>query len=590
MNILKLSVLALLPLLSLTLCKSNNESSSQSEQYIPVPGEKGDKGDKGDPGEKGDTGPQGPAGSNGQDGKDGKDGVDGQNGKDGKDGQDGADGHDGVNGKDGLSLLTGNGEPNAELGKIGDSYIALDTWNYYSKEETGWVLKGNIKGTQGEDGEDGVSITNVEINENGELIITLSNGQVINVGVIKEASVDHTVSFYCGEDLLGTKTVKNGQTVERPDEEMTAGYNINYWYTENDERWNFTGNVVTKDISIYANYTPKNYTVTFVDYGLNEEQAPESIAYYDTLPSLTNANASFVGWRTENNENIFRVGEHFNIANDVTLYSIWDLNPTADNGKQLTFNGGETEATYGLYPTTVIKPAQAALNAKLNEIEALNIVDDNGYYLYDGNYYVSTIANECDYDIDDYYVDEETNVTNGQKYWYRCDKIEWEIFNKEGDTYTLISKNLLDSRLFTNQDANSGHYEMSELRSWLNSDFYTNAFGYMKNNKVINTTLDVNGQEITDKIYIPSEEEFKSFKTEAYFTTNYAKMHGVWTSRNWQYPPGLYVYHSSAWTRTLAKDTNKWVRYFTHKAEVVGCTSPSQTIYGVIPMMRISIS
>jgi hypothetical protein len=36
------------------------------------------------------------------------------------------------------------------LGKTGDSYIDLDTWNFYVKTTDGWVMNGNIKGEQGD--------------------------------------------------------------------------------------------------------------------------------------------------------------------------------------------------------------------------------------------------------------------------------------------------------------------------------------------------------------------------------------------------------------------------------------------------------
>ena len=51
----------------------------------------------------------------------------------------------GMDGHDGNSLLTGNGEPASTLGKNGDSYIDFDTWNYFVKENGNWVFKGNIK-------------------------------------------------------------------------------------------------------------------------------------------------------------------------------------------------------------------------------------------------------------------------------------------------------------------------------------------------------------------------------------------------------------------------------------------------------------
>ena len=81
-------------------------------------------------GTKGDTGPQGEQGIPGENGQDGQNGVDG---------------------KDGTSVRTGNGTPSNTLGQDGDSYIDLDTWDYYVKENGSWVLKGNIKGQDGQD-------------------------------------------------------------------------------------------------------------------------------------------------------------------------------------------------------------------------------------------------------------------------------------------------------------------------------------------------------------------------------------------------------------------------------------------------------
>ena len=83
---------------------------------------------------------QGPAGQDGKNGADGKDGADGKNGADGRDGQDGS------------SVLTGSGAPSSSLGKDGDSYIDLSSWDYYLKNNGSWVKQGNIKGDKGEDG------------------------------------------------------------------------------------------------------------------------------------------------------------------------------------------------------------------------------------------------------------------------------------------------------------------------------------------------------------------------------------------------------------------------------------------------------
>ena len=61
-------------------------------------------------------------------------------------GPQGPQGEQGQAGNDGLSLIPGEGEPTATLGKNGDSYVDTQSWNYYVKENDAWVLKGNIKG------------------------------------------------------------------------------------------------------------------------------------------------------------------------------------------------------------------------------------------------------------------------------------------------------------------------------------------------------------------------------------------------------------------------------------------------------------
>ena len=74
-------------------------------------------------------------------------------GKQGEIGETGEAGKDGVDGENGKSLLTGNGAPSEDLGVDGDSYIDLDSYDFYRKETGTWVKKGNIKGKDGKDAE-----------------------------------------------------------------------------------------------------------------------------------------------------------------------------------------------------------------------------------------------------------------------------------------------------------------------------------------------------------------------------------------------------------------------------------------------------
>ena len=82
-------------------------------------------------------------------------GPQGEQGLPGINGTDGKDGINGINGKDVTSVLTGNGEPSPSLGKKGDSYIDVSTWDYYFKGPLGWLCEGNIKGGKGDKGDSG---------------------------------------------------------------------------------------------------------------------------------------------------------------------------------------------------------------------------------------------------------------------------------------------------------------------------------------------------------------------------------------------------------------------------------------------------
>ena len=113
-------------------------------------GDKGDKGDKGDQGEKGDKGDQGEKGDKGDKGDQGEKGDKGdkgdkgEDGFDGEDGAPGADGKDGKDGENGASVLTGSGKPAADLGKDGDSYIDIATWDFYTKNNGKWTKVANL--------------------------------------------------------------------------------------------------------------------------------------------------------------------------------------------------------------------------------------------------------------------------------------------------------------------------------------------------------------------------------------------------------------------------------------------------------------
>lgn len=208
-----------------------------------IKGEKGDKGDQGIQGEKGEKGDAGLGGANGKDGTNGTDGVgvasseinalgelvitysdgntvnlgrvvgndgaqgaqgekgekgdkgdqgiQGEKGEKGDQGVQGEKGDAGINGTDGI-----NGTNGADGVGITDVTINADNELVLSFSNGNVINLGNIKGSKGDkgdkgdsglNGKDGVGIQNVDVSADGALTVTLTNGTVLNLGNIKGA-------------------------------------------------------------------------------------------------------------------------------------------------------------------------------------------------------------------------------------------------------------------------------------------------------------------------------------------------------------------------------------------------------------------
>ncbi len=119
-------------------------------------------------------------------------------------GEQGNQGNNGIDGIDGTAVLTGEGEPSVGTGKNGDSYIDLSTWNYYVKENDEWVLKGNIKGSDGTDGEDGNGIVSIELTSSSGNVdtytITYDNGDTSTFTVTNGVDGEQGIQGEPGED------------------------------------------------------------------------------------------------------------------------------------------------------------------------------------------------------------------------------------------------------------------------------------------------------------------------------------------------------------------------------------------------------
>ena len=137
-------------------------------------------------------------------GADGKDGVDGINGTNGTNGIDGVNGVDGQDGKDGTTpLLRINEETNYwEISY--DNGISYQSLGVKATGENGADGVNGTNGTNGIDGQngkdgidglngkDGIGVKSVIIDDNGNLILTMTDNSTINAGKVKDVH-PHTI-------------------------------------------------------------------------------------------------------------------------------------------------------------------------------------------------------------------------------------------------------------------------------------------------------------------------------------------------------------------------------------------------------------
>ena len=133
--------------------------------------------------------------------------------------------------------------------------------------------------------------------------------------------------------------------------------------------------------------------------------------------------------------------------------------------------------------------------------------------------------------------------------------IEWIVMKKEGNQVLLLSKYVLDAKPY-NKEWEDVTWETSDIRQWLNNEFYTTAFNKAEKAK-IQTSLIKNednskygtngGNDTEDKVFLLSEKEtetlFSNEEERIAKATEYAEKSGVYVNEEkaacwWLRSPG----------------------------------------------------
>ena len=130
---------------------------------------------------------------------------------------------------------------------------------------------------------------------------------------------------------------------------------------------------------------------------------------------------------------------------------------------------------FGEYPQTI----------KANDVQITDTVDSRGYYLgADGEYYAKVTASPCD---SSYTFSTGASVTSGTEYYFKVEPIRWRILEeKNGEAFILCDSIIANKRY----DDYLNNYAESEIREWLNEQFYATAFNDLQKALILTTTVD----------------------------------------------------------------------------------------------------
>lgn len=231
-----------------------------------------------------------------------------------------------------------------DLGEWGDEII--DSLADVTVSEDGYYIingiKTNIKA---------VEPVSYELDSDGNLIVTYSDGSTENLGPLGSTLVNGVETISISEDgyyvINGIETdivakasyvvsfdsgfnynvpnqkVLEGNKVTRPEIDRT-GYTLDGWYC-NGEEWRFNSDIVLNDMELEAEWTANQYLISFDTNG--EFDVDDLLVTYDepyTLPSLTKTGHQFLGWY--NGTRKITSGSAWNIAENITLSAKWDAN------------------------------------------------------------------------------------------------------------------------------------------------------------------------------------------------------------------------------------------------------------------------
>lgn len=103
-------------------------------------------------------------------------------------------------------------------------------------------------------------------------------------------------------------------------------------------------------------------------------------------------------------------------------------------------------------------------------------------------------------------------------YYYVFDDIKWRVLEKKDGKVLLISDYIIDAIIFSPKNEVISDWKNSFIREWLNDYFYNAAFTEEEKNAIIKSTIETDGVETEEKVFLLSTEDVTD--RSLYFTND----------------------------------------------------------------------
>ena len=249
---------------------------------------------------------------------------------------------------------------------------------------------------------------------------------------------------------------------------------------------------------------------------------------------------------------------------------------------------------FGEYPQTL----------KADNVTVASTPDDvSGYYLgSDGERYAKVTAAPYG---SGYKFSNGTSVTDGTTYYFKVEPILWRVIAKSNDSAIILCDSIIANNAF---DGSSNNYEESDIRVWLQDEFYEKAFDDEEIGRIMTTLVDNSVastgyspnsyvcEDTEDEVFLLSYDEvtdsaygFNDATDRQMLTSDYSRATGAYMSTE-----SLYYGNGWWWLRSPYDFYSLSVRYVCDYGDVSSYDYYYNGAYsadgGVVPALQIALS